>query len=139
MSFFGIFLRRVDCGLGFFARHLVSRNFAEDCTTVSRPEGLPMPIPYVEALRSSSLSPADPADWALKRGVNAVILALNYLHLGRPRRAPVSIRLGARLTRGQWECVHHISAPVEAWVAAAVIGPEEMGRGAGKIERRHGS
>ena len=64
----------MDCGLGFFAPSLLSRNFAEDCTTVSESEEFPMPIRYVEVLRSSSHSPADPADWALKRGVNAVIL-----------------------------------------------------------------
>ena len=93
-----------------------------------------MPLPYVEVMKSETSSLTDENLLAIKRGVNAVVLALNYLHLGRPRRAPVSIRLGARLSRGQWEAVHRIQAFVEGWSLADSIGPEEMGRNAGKVE-----
>ena len=109
-GFFNTFLRKllkVDCGLGYFARSLVSHSYAQSCTSACSADGFPLPLPYPEVARSVE-GGGDSSSDVLKQGVNSIVLVLNYLHLERPRRAPVQIRLGARLTRRQWEMVRVI-------------------------------
>ena len=141
VGFFKGALRRIldtSSGFGYFARSLVSHSYAQDCTTTPRADGFPMPLPYVEVMKPGLDDSAAGGEIALKRGVNSIILALNYLHLGRPRRVPACIKLGSKLSRRQWEMVRVIKEFARVWVEISPIGPSEMGRGASKVESMEG-
>ena len=141
VGFFKGALRRIldtSSGFGYFARSLVSHSYAQDCTTTPRADGFPMPLPYVEVMKPGLDDSAAGGEIALKRGVNSIILALNYLHLGRPRRVPACIKLGSKLSRRQWEMVRVIKEFARVWVEISPIGPSEMGRGASKAESMEG-
>ena len=145
--FNGVFrkLLRVGSGLGHFARSLVSHDFAY-CTTMSTASttnlpaaGFPMPLPFPEVMKDAGDSGGvSDSEAALKRGVNSIVLVLDYLHLGRPRRAPSYLRIGARLRQKQWDTVSWLKECARVWIETEAIGPSEMGRGASKVESIEG-
>eukprot|EP00435_Cladocopium_sp_Y103_P073431 s469_g43.t1 len=91
-----------------------------------------MPAPYPEVLLKKTAA-AD-SRMALKKGVVAVVIVLNYLHLNRPRTTEGVLGGGGRLTRGQWDAVRRMELFVQGWVEVSPITPEVMGRTAGKAE-----
>ena len=66
--------------------------------------------------------------------VNVQVILLNYLDLGRPRRAPVSCTSAQSPTAAQWEVVSRLECFLDAWFELGVLSAEDMGRTAGKVE-----
>ena len=121
------------CRLGGFCKSFVARQFTQPIGSgTASAEVFPMPIPYPEGLRarqgSSSFSECR------KRGVNALVLVLNYLYLGRPRSVDQLTGLGSRLNKRQWAAVRHFESILAAWLDVSPVTPEVMGRTAAKVE-----
>ena len=93
----------------------------------------PMPLPFVSEMRDGVKSEL-PEIVPMRRGVNMVVLVLNWLYLRRPKTCPAEICLGARLNRLQWRVVRNLERLLEAWNSTAVIDASCMGRSASKIE-----
>ena len=103
---------------------LGTRALAECC--------FPMPLPYPEVLQEGSHM--DSETGCRKRGMNALVIVLNFLALGRPHRASSDMGVGRRLNKEQWEAVRRLEQFQEAWITVSPCGPEEMGRTAAKVE-----
>jgi len=71
---------------------------------------------------------------ALKRWICGVVVRLKYLFLGRPRAAGFEDWVGRPLTRKQWMVVERFEHLAAAWFHVSPVGPEAMGRTAGKME-----
>ena len=63
-----------------------------------------------------------------------MVVCLNYLFLGRPRAAGFEDWVGRPLTRKQWMVVERFEHLAAAWFHVSPVGPEAMGRTAGKME-----
>ena len=123
---------RGRCRLGGFARSFVAMHFAcQEAGMTAKPELFPMPAPYPEVLLKKSS--AQDARMARKKGVVAIVIVLNFLHLNRPRSMP-SFTGGVKLSRAQWDAVRRIEVFLEGWLESPPITPAEMGRTAGKVE-----
>eukprot|EP00438_Fugacium_kawagutii_P006915 Skav203581 [mRNA] locus=scaffold935:89412:94199:+ [translate_table: standard] len=121
------------CRLGCFARSFAAQQFTrskkgDSCVT----ELFPMGLPYPEVLAKKNRC-KDNA-FSLKRGVSALVLVLNYLYLGRPKKADVTLHMRRKLSKKQWEVVRRFELMMEAWDDSTPITPETMGRTAGKVE-----
>ena len=92
----------------------------------------PMPVPYPGIFRKNALSLCK--DELKKLVVNAQVILLNYLDLGRPTRAPAACREGLALTGVQWEAVMRFERFLDAWLDLGILSASDMGRTAGKIE-----
>ena len=135
-------LLRGRCRLGAFCRSFLhgvptGELFSGTGDKASSRRGFPMPVPYPEAFKRLA-DDSGSALLAQKRGVNCVVMVLNFLYLGRPRVAPVTLRLGAKLSRPQWEAVQRIEKALLTWTTVSPIGPVEMGRTAAKMEDLEG-
>ena len=120
-------------GLGRFARSLIGLNRGPKIGfSVSSSVGFPMPLPFPEVCISHGVR-NDP-EVAAKFGVNAVVLVLNYLHLGQTCLAPETLRIGNRLSAMQWKAVRLLKKFLHAWVVAESVDPVSMGRSAAKVE-----
>lgn len=91
----------------------------------------PLPLPYPEALRRQD---GGGEKLALKRGVCALVIVLNYLHLGRPRSCAPELKLNRPLSKKQWRGVQRLERMMEAWIFVSPIDAEAMGRTAAKVE-----
>lgn len=127
-------LRRSKCRLGSFTRSFTNLPFSPKYigdTGLSR-SCFPMPLPYPEVLQEGSHM--DSETGCRKRGMNALVIVLNFLALGRPHRASSDMGVGRRLNNEQWEAVRRLEQFQEAWITVSPCGPEEMGRTAAKVE-----
>lgn len=91
-----------------------------------------MPVPYPEAFRRGVKMSA--AEAARKKGVNAIVIALNFLHLDRPARASLPLKAGKSLSALQWAAIRRFEHLLEAWIHVSPIDADVMGRTAAKIE-----
>ena len=89
----------------------------------------PLPLPYPEAFRRGGSKGL----WR-KRRTCVQLALLNWLYLGKPTRAPRSLRLGQKLSPGQWEIVHHLERLAEDVNSVLFVNAESMGRCASKAE-----
>ena len=127
------FLLKGKCRLSSFARSFVSRRFDHSICRGTAASGVfPMPLPYPEVLRRGSLE--DSLQGSVKRWVCGVVVCLNYLFLGRPRTAGGEVWIGRPLTQKQWLVVRRFEHLAAAWFHVSPLGPEAMGRTAGKVE-----
>ena len=136
-SLFNSFMRFIfqsKSGLGRFARSLTGRLFCPGNAGHSETcyECFPMPLPYPEVFRKGWR--AESSEVARKKGINALVLILNYLHLGQPASAPEEIAFGRCLTRVQWKAIRRLEGFLEAWLFCCDVDPEAMGRSAAKVE-----
>ena len=90
----------------------------------------PMPIPYPEAFKRGG---GDGSMWR-KRRTCVQVMVLNWLWLGRPSIAPRSLKLGQKLTSGQWRIVRLFEALSEDANSVLVVDAAGMGRSAAKTE-----
>ena len=124
---------RGRCRLSSFARSFVSRRFDQRQSTGTAARNVfPMPLPYPEVLREGSDDGS--LRGSVKRWICAVVVCLNYLYLGRPRTAGMEVWLSKPLTTKQWSVVRRWEHLAAAWFHVSPVGPEEMGRTAGKVE-----
>ena len=95
------------------------------------PRGLlwPVPIPYPEAFRGGSGE-----DLWKKRRLCVQLMVLDWLHLGRPAAAPGRLRLGQKLTSGQWRIVRLFEVLAEDGNSVQKVDAAGMGRTASKVE-----
>ena len=139
-AFFNVLLRHLlksRSGFGLFARSsigLTRRHGEVPAGTEGRSGriGFPMPLPFPEALRKGWVAPAEVV--ARKKMMNVVVIAFNFLVLGRPSSPPASLCAGVPLSKQQWEIIRRLEHFLEAWIGAEVVGPEAMGRTAPKVE-----
>lgn len=96
----------------------------------------PMPPPYPQWILSGQGGKGDvpyPVR-ARQQAVNLAVLALSWLHLRRPCRAPPEMSLGKQLSVKQKLAVSKLEIFFREVSFDGEIGPEEMGRTAAKIE-----
>ena len=89
----------------------------------------PMPLPF--RFRTSSL---DAPERALRNAVDLVVALLNWLHLGRPHRAPAELCQPGGLRGEQRAAVKRIQAMLREVVHHPAVAAADMGRVAAKIE-----
>lgn len=92
----------------------------------------PMPVPYPLALVSKSSSSATHVPVQL--AVNLLVVALNWLHLRRPRTCPSEVVLFQKLSKLQWKVVRYMEQALTAWNISDPIDSSTMGRAASKVE-----
>ena len=92
----------------------------------------PVPLPYVEVTK---VNPFCISDGDLRKvAVNAAVILLNFLTLGKPSRAPSTCLGGRPLSRDQSKHVERLGSFFDAWFSLGTLTASEMGRTAGKIE-----
>ena len=71
-----------------------------------------------------------------KLGLNAVILVLNWLYLGKPRLCPANLELdfGSLPSPAQERAIRSLRLGIKIWNANGSVGPTDMGRAASKFE-----
>ena len=90
----------------------------------------PLPLPYPNG-RSTEVTTEQ---LSFQRGVNAVVLMLNWLHLGQPGKVPTSYKMNAPLTGPQHAMVKRLERLMGEWKTAPPISAADMGRAASKVE-----
>ena len=112
----------------------IVQNQADDSSATSLPGSStwPCPLPYPEVFRRMACSRVPDAH--LKRLVCLQIAVMDWLFLGMARAAPLSLRLGTRLTAKQWSIVRTLEHLAVDGNFAEFIDASDMGRSAGKIE-----
>ena len=126
-------LLKTRCSLRSFLLCLVSSPGPVDGST-SLPSSTtwPMPIPYPEVFRSGASVRVVEAHW--KKLVSLQVVTLSWLALGCPDRAPSEIRLGRRLSAGQWSAVRMLEHLGKDGNTPELVEAQDMGRAAGKVE-----
>ena len=96
----------------------------------------PMAIPFPDLHRLGSKAPRQGARCARKLALNATVLVLSWLYLGQPSlaRPGLGLELGAPLSDVQRSTLERLAIGIDSWNAEPRLGPEEMGRGASKVE-----
>ncbi len=89
----------------------------------------PIPLPYTNRDDGSKFLTT-----SFQRGVNAVILLLNWLHLGQPGTAPKPFSLRWKLTGEQKGVVLRLERLMQLWVDSPEVSAADMGRTASKVE-----
>ena len=92
----------------------------------------PMPPPHPELLFRDPWRL--PEDQLKKLILNAMVIVLNYLELGKVERAPATCFAGRQLRQEQVEHASRLESFLEAWFELGVLTAAEMGRTAGKVE-----
>ena len=123
-----------DCSLGVFfhsLRELPRGDRGPTSSTRSGQRLWPMPLPY-PSLLLPGCGERDPDQLAL----NAIVLVLDWLHLGQPSvcKAELGLSLGRPLNPRQWRALDLLRGSVQCWSRGADVGPSEMGRAAAKFE-----
>ena len=93
----------------------------------------PMPLPYLKK-EDGGFYGNPPENLAVMNAVNLVVACLNWLHLGRPSRAPDEIRGARDLTDEQTRAVLRLEKPLRVFLAHEPVTADDMGRSASKIE-----
>ena len=95
----------------------------------------PMPVPYPEVWRhEDEAAPLSPAVRSLRKAVNLVVLALDWLHMGRPGVIPSVLALGRSLSKQQWRVVKRFESQMLDVAHSGDIDAAAMGRTAAKVE-----
>lgn len=87
---------------------------------------LPLPHPHVGTLSSKNS--------ALQRALNCMVLVLNWLHLGKPKRCPSDYVIDQQLSGEQRGIIGRLSKFFQEFLDVGPISSVEMGRAAGKVE-----
>jgi hypothetical protein len=70
----------------------------------------------------------------VEKAVNLMIIALSWLHLNKPEKAPSCLGLGAPLSTKQWATVKRLEKLAQGLAKTGEFGPSSMGRTAAKVE-----
>ena len=90
----------------------------------------PIPLPYTKRDDIPEMIATTP----FQRGVNAIVLMLNWLQLGQPGTAPKPFSLKWKLTGEQRGVVHRLERLMQLWAESPEVTAAEMGRTASKVE-----
>ena len=90
----------------------------------------PLPLPYPEVFRSG----VNVLDGWKKRRLCLQLVVLDWLYLGQPAAAPKSLKLGQRLTPGQWRIVRLLESLADDANSIVKVDAAGMGRCASKAE-----
>ena len=93
----------------------------------------PMPVPYPEVFKQGGHL-RGPLSW-LKRLVSLQVMILDWLFLGQSPKAPVEVRVGSRLSAGQWKVVNTLMHLNVDGNTPNSVDAGTMGRAASKFER----
>ena len=102
------------------------------CTSAPSSSTWPCPLPYPEVFKRRASSRVHDAH--LKRLVCLQVAALDWLFLGSPSAAPMSLRLGTRLSARQWSVVKMLEFLAVDRNFPEFVEAGDMGRSAGKVE-----
>ena len=94
----------------------------------------PMPPPYPESFDASI--PCGAGSFvknAQKKAINQAVIALSWLHLGKPKTAPKCMAPGTPLSLNQKSATHRMERFFQE-IKEVKIGPAQMGRTAAKME-----
>ena len=94
----------------------------------------PMPLPFPEViLPESGFCVGSAKSWS-KRLVSLAVAVMDWLHLGRPPRAPSGLEAGAPLSKRQWEMVELLVGLIDGGDFQLLLEPADLGRTAAKLE-----
>ena len=95
-----------------------------------------MALPFPELHRPGSAKDRKAFRTPRKLALNALTLVLSWLYLGQPAlaRPCLGLELGAPLNARQLAVIENLAIGVDRWNAEGPLGPEEMARGAAKVE-----
>ena len=95
-----------------------------------------MPAPYrIKADgKGSRATGSCTVERSKRKALNLIILALSWLHLGRPLGCPAEMHPGAPLSRRQWATVHRLEKYLEDLAFHGDVTSSQMGRTAAKVE-----
>eukprot|EP00438_Fugacium_kawagutii_P021961 Skav208057 [mRNA] locus=scaffold1124:175499:180298:- [translate_table: standard] len=93
-----------------------------------------MPVPYPRWMKKTSGEPANYKRMCVEKAVNSMVVALSWLHLGKPRKAPSEICLDALPSGDQWRVIKRFEHLMQELVQTGDFGPSSMGRSAAKME-----
>ena len=126
-----VFDAGTDFSRFFRAMHMKPQGREKSPSTVAI---WPMPLPYHPQFDFGKN--IDAGEIALRKAVNLQIACLDFLHLRKQSSPPFEICGAVQLNGGQLEVVRRFRRLVAAWQNHPAIGPEELGRTAGKQERQ---
>ena len=90
-----------------------------------------MPLPFHP---NSKIGDLAEDDVPLQRGINTMILVLNWLHLNMPAKVPRDFCIYNELTAEQRAVLKNLVRLTGEWSSIGPIAAADMGRAAGKIE-----
>ena len=90
-----------------------------------------MPLPFHP---NSKIGDLAEDDVPLQRGINTMILVLNWLHLNMPAKVPRDFCIYNELTAEQRAVLQNLVRLTGEWSSIGPIAAADMGRAAGKIE-----
>ena len=126
-------LLKTKCSLRSFWLCLVSSpEPVSGSTSLPSSTTWPMPVPYPEVFRAGASVRVMEAHW--KKLVSLQVVTLSWLALGCPDKAPSEIRLGRRLSAGQWSAVRMLEHLGKDGNTPELVEAQDMGRAAGKVE-----
>ena len=123
-------LKSPSGALRSFAFSLFSRQAGKGDTPCTPRPVWPMPVPGLK--KDDKKLDADEA--ASLASLQAMIIVLNWLHLGQPRKVPSGFEPHAKPTPEQRAVVARLKRLGGEWRDFRTIGADEMGRSAGKFE-----
>ena len=123
-------LKSPSTSLRFFVHSSFSRqdNIAQSSCT-PRPVW-PIPLPYWGKSYS-----AEKRERSFQQALNMMVVVLNWLQLGQPRRVPRDCNPYAVLTFEQKKILQRLRHLAKEWQNSPPITAEDMGRSAGKFEQ----
>ena len=94
----------------------------------------PVPMPYW----CSADAKEDGDEIALRKAVNAMVLILDWLHLGSPSKPPGDFDVAAPLMPSQQSVIDRLRRFCKHWLDAGPVAASDMGRTASKMEDLEG-
>ena len=118
------------CEFQGFLRSILMNPGKKDAPTSSA-SVWPLPLPYPEVFRRGGSLLVD-GHW--KRLVCLQVALMDWLMLGSPSAAPISLGLGLRLNARQWSVVRMLEHLVKDGNTPELVEASDMGRAASKVE-----
>lgn len=120
---------RSSRNLRFFCHSCFSKQACKKISCDPRPV---WPIPFPCRLTASSMDDAD--EKSFQQALNMMIVVLNWLHLGQPRRLPRDTSMHHPMTPEQLGIVKRLRRLAMEWAHIGPVSASEMGRSAAKVE-----
>lgn len=120
---------RSSRNLRFFCHSCFSKQACKKIPCDPRPV---WPIPFPCRLTASSMD--DAGEKSFQQALNMMIVVLNWLHLGQPRRLPRDTSMHHPMTPEQLGIVKRLRRLAMEWAHIGPVSASEMGRSAAKVE-----
>ena len=124
-------LLRTRCSLQSFLRSILMMPWRDFGLTSKAGSTWPLPLPFPEVFSAGGCLDSRSH---VKRLISLQVLALDWLHLGKPAAAPPTLALGTSLTALQWSVVRMLEHLAFDGTTPEFVDAACMGRVASKVE-----